>query len=570
LPNKWIIGVTEGSQAILNIAESNVLLYKDGIPFRPTLSDLGEVKIKFDALMSNYITGNDLITTEDISYPTGNFQNVEAYYSIQNHYPKNYGISYWGLPADASDERKMQARQLQAYLLFFDQQLANYLSQLFHLRDLFSLDNQTQTFFTQRVNSIKDVEDLYKNPSTIDGSVQAAAEVTNSDAFYKRRNLFLDHLLSRFAESFFDYVNALQFSDLKLHKTFDPKEAIDSKILFLKNYPEYSSQRFTAYDYTNVASLWDTENISGLEKRLERLLGIKNIQRRNLVNVYTAIQQKLNESNVTVFWFEIINNRTGEIVLQSNGTVASAETAANNLETALEYVDNTLNFSIVEDAATHTFTYQLKDTSGNIIGVGNGAFASNELAQTAINELVTLMTEGRAEEGMFLIENVLLFNKNKTELPSSPPASPAEPPAITDEDLLPICVDENCDECNDTDPYSFRISIVLPAYANRFLDMNFRRYCERVIRTETPAHLFPKICWVNNEDLREFELAYNDWLQVKAGILEDADSAIIIRFIKILTTLKTVYPEARLEDCKSTEERKLFLLNQNILGSLKT
>lgn len=564
LKNKWIINVKSGMQPVLNVLESNVLIYKDGIPFRPDLSNSGQVKMKFDSLMFNYITGNDLVRTEDISYPMGNFQNVEAYSSIQNDYPKNYGIGYWGLPANATDERKIQAKQLQAYLLFFDQQLANYLSQLAHLRNLFSLQNEQQTYFTQPIDTIKHLEDLYKDKNTFANSIQSSAEIPSSDAYFKRRNLFLDHLLSRFAESFFDYVNILQF----VFPDTDPQATVDTKIQFLKNYPQYSSQRFAAYDYTNTTALWDTDNISGLEKRLERLLGFKNIQRRNLVNVYSAIQQKLDENNKQVFWFEIIDNRSNQILLKSKETFDSEEEASGSLETVFELLNSPVNFSVFKDETQQGFMYQLKDKNGTVVGTSNDVFASNELAQTAINNLVILMTENQAEEGMFVIEHVLLFEQMDTSVPTSPVSSPPEP--LTDEGLLPICVDDNCEECSDIDPYSFRISIVLPAYAKRFLNMDFRRYCERVIRTETPAHIFPKICWVDNEDLREFEIAYQDWLEVKAGIKEDVNQTIVIRFINILTMLKTVYPKARLEDCSSTEERKLFLLNQNVLGSLKT
>ena len=121
LPNKWIIEVSEGKQPLIDIIGSNVLFYIDGNPFRPNMN---KVKVRFDSLMSDLITGNDLVVAEDISYDTGNFQNIENYYSIQNHYPKNYGISYWGLPRDVGDERLAQAKQLQGYLYFFDQILA--------------------------------------------------------------------------------------------------------------------------------------------------------------------------------------------------------------------------------------------------------------------------------------------------------------------------------------------------------------------------------------------------------------------------------------------------------------
>ncbi len=569
LPNKWIIDVEDGKQPVLNIEESNVLLYKDGIPFRPSLSDLSKVKIKFDTLMADYITGNDLVVTEDIPYPTGSFRNGEEYYSVQNHYPKNYGIGEWGLPADVSDERKMQAKQLQAYLLFFDQQLANYLAQLFHLRNLFSLDDEKQTYFTQTVKTIKDEKDLFKSPSTINDRIQSAVETAGSDVYYKRRNLFLDHLLSRFAESFYDYVNILQF----VFPGTAPDDIITAKVQFLKNYPAYSNQRFSAYDYTNIAAIWDTNNTSSLEKRLERLLGFKNVNRRTLVNVYSIIEQRLNSTNVPVFSFEIIDNKSNKILLKSNETFDSKDAASDKLEDVFEQLGNALNFSVVEDAVTHNFTYQLKDKNGQIIAISNDSFPSAANAQTALNDFINLMTKNQAEEGMFLVENLLLFNKDGI-LPSSPLSSPITSPpgsvAFPDDDLLPICVDDNCDDCNSYDPYSFRISIVLPAYAPRFLNMDFRRYCEKVIRTETPAHIFPKICWVSNEDLHEFEAAYEDWMKVKAGITEDVDGKIIIRFIEILTALKTVYPKAKLEDCSNAEERKLFLLNQNILGSLKT
>ena len=192
-------------------------------------------------------------------------------------------------------------------------------------------------------------------------------------------------------------------------------------------------------------------------------------------------------------------------------------------------------------------------------------FTTVEEANTGVMNLIKLFSSVRSEEGMFLVEHLLL-------LPEKMMKDPETGLLMVDDgkDFMSICVDQNCDECEDTDPYSFRLSIVLPAYATRFLNMDFRRYCERIIRMETPSHLFPKICWVNNEQLQEFEKAYQAWLEVKAGVTEDPDRLILIRFVSILTALKTVYPPAMLEDCKNTGERKLFLLNQNALGTLKS
>jgi hypothetical protein len=156
-----------------------------------------------------------------------------------------------------------------------------------------------------------------------------------------------------------------------------------------------------------------------------------------------------------------------------------------------------------------------------------------------------------SEEGMFLIEHLLLYDD-----------------AI--KNFMPICVDENCDECSDTDPYSFRISIVMPAYAPRFLNMDFRHYVEKVMREEMPSHLLVKICWISNEQLNEFEGIYNQWLQVKAGQLPDADGAILKKFIEVFISLKSVYPKGALMDCDDEKATRLFMLSKNSLGTLKT
>ncbi len=578
--DKWVIRIDEGKQPLLNILGSNVLFYTDGIPFRPRPEVVAE---KFKKLMSAYINTNDSVSTEDITYETGTYKNTGSYHSLQNDYPKNYGISHWGLPADVTNERKIQAKQLQAYLFFFDQQLANYLSQLAHLRNLFSTEKETQTYFTQIANTFKDAGDIFVhyNKGQADpfaassDQIQGAAESPASDAYYERRNIFLDHLLSRFAESFFDYVSTLNRvfppgseQAIAGASPSGPEQVIDAKINFLKNYPEYSSGRFSAFNYTDTTNLWDTANTSGLEKRLERLLGLKNVQRHDLVNVYSTIQQATNAVNITEYWFEIMDNRTGDILLKAADKFPSAETAKNKLDTALGLAETTGNYSVIKDEALQTFTYGLKKGTGEIVATGSKGYASAEETLTSVAALVVLLSGNQCEEGMFLVEHLLLFPE--TQAPASPPAPPMSPVEAPADGLMPICADDNCDDCETRDPYSFRISIILPAYARRFLKIDFRRYCERVIRMETPSHIYPKICWVNNEDLKKFEVAYKEWLQVKAGVKEDPGKNILQKFIDILTTVKTVYPPARLEDCSSDEQRTLFLLNQNSLGTLKT
>src|SRR5262249_55668902 len=146
--------------------------------------------------------------------PPGRDRQIERYYSVQHHLPAVYGIGAQGLPAIASELRKSQARQLKAYLMFFDQILANYFSQVAHAKDLFSFQDPKNgecdgTYFSQIVDDpdlnlaeirVHDeqtfrgnVQDLTENPAWMPHGPEARPD-------YTRINRFLNHLLARFSE----------------------------------------------------------------------------------------------------------------------------------------------------------------------------------------------------------------------------------------------------------------------------------------------------------------------------------------------------------------------------------
>lgn len=540
LSNKWIVDVKDGFQPVVDILSSNVLVYKDGMPFRPGMS---EVKTRYEKLLKAELEANETKSSEDISFYTGKFRHPSVYMPLRYHYPKTYGIGHWGLPDDATALRKVQARQLKAYLWFFDQVLANYLSQLANVRHLFSADDsENKTYFTQLADGFAGAKELFADETNVAGHLQSEAEKVQM--FHQRRNLFLDHLLSRFAETFYDYVSILQ----AVFPGTGQDEIIKTKIDFLKNYPAYSGERFSAYRYHDAEDLWDTDNISGLEKRVQRLLGFKDTKRRTLVNLFTQIIEEDDGSGNKKFRFTFVNKNTGKILLTGSELFDSPASCDAELEIAFLLAGNAANYKIVSDAGK--FQYELHDKVEKPLASSGEKFNTKKTAENALVKFIELFA-AQTEEGMFLIEHLLLFPGSK-------------------DTFMPICTDPDCDDCADTDPYSFRISFILPAFAPRFLNMDFRRYCEKVIRMETPAHLFPKICWINNEQLHRFEDAYQAWLNVKAGTKKDPGEKILQEFINILTSLKSIYPSSTLQDCTSSEERKLFLLNQHSLGTLKS
>lgn len=181
----------------------------------------------------------------------GRDRHIGHYHSIQHHFPLVYGIGPGGLPDSASPERKAQAKQLKAYLLFFEQLLADYLAQLANFPKLFDFQHlgaEAHTYFSQVPDSVPGMEEL----------LTPKAEATESDQ--DRRARLLDHLLARFGEKFADY-SLLSFG----------QDSLQARADFLKQYQTIGYHRGAAFDYSKAGS---PENISGLERRLGHLLGL--------------------------------------------------------------------------------------------------------------------------------------------------------------------------------------------------------------------------------------------------------------------------------------------------------
>jgi hypothetical protein len=216
--------------------------------------------------------------TADLSPPTGRNRRSGHYYSLQHQFPATYGIGAMGLPKSASPQRQAQARQLKAYLLFFDQILANYFAQLGHMADLFSFSATAgaTTYFSQAIDdpSLGLDEIRRSGMSTHRLRLQQisqnphAPEETGLD--YERRNRFLNHLLARFAEQFTDY-SLILYNAMGGSEAGAAEKLAQDKQTFLQTYPQISSARGIA---TNSLEPWSDDNRSGLEKRLRRKLGI--------------------------------------------------------------------------------------------------------------------------------------------------------------------------------------------------------------------------------------------------------------------------------------------------------
>lgn len=539
--NKWIVPVATRKKASLNQEHSRLVYYKRNMPVFA-----GKLKVKeyLDARVAAVRTTAETAVAYDLDIPIGKYRAPNAYYSFQNHFPAVYGLSEQGLSSEADENRKALALQLKAYLLFFDQIMANYLAQLSHAKDLLTNDPAlTRTYFAQVVDSFADHEKIYDaGPlAQLEGALEDKA------AFAERRQRFLDHLISRFAERFTDFAN-IMYSAFRSN----PADMIPLKCEFLQHYPAISSERSLAYNYSlkKDADLWNSANVSGLEKRLAKLLGIRNFTRRNLSEITYDIYAEVDATPGDEFRWRVRHRETGDIILSSSKKYTTAKLAKKEMQTAISFALIPTGYQR-KVAADRKHFFNIVDDTGEIVARRIEYFDTSVKMEQAITELTQYLQIYYSDEGMYLIEPILLRW------------------AANPDPFLPICPEPNCTDCAEADPYSYRFHVILPAYASRFANMDFRRFVEEVIREEAPAHILPRVCWISRDDMAVLEKAYRDWIYIRSGAETAGRSAKLKAFIEILFSVRNVYPPRQLHECDNGEDKPKFLLGQSALGSMK-
>ena len=247
-------------------------------------------------------TAKGPVISQDLSPPAGRYRNLTDFVSVQNELPGNYGVGTHGLSGAASDLRRGQAKQLQGYLMVFDQLLLNYLAQLAHTRELFAVQpdrgiNEAESppptyFATDLSPEVAGVEDIIVGYSS-DYSSELASIVTEPDIDTDRMNRLLNHLLARHGQDFTSAVALYPLTGDNGNLTEQVSTAVSvipAKQRFLQDYADLSRNRARGYDYTDVNSL-DTDNVASLKKRISRLLDIEDFSHRSLASLKNPSDQ---------------------------------------------------------------------------------------------------------------------------------------------------------------------------------------------------------------------------------------------------------------------------------------
>jgi hypothetical protein len=527
--NRWIIDVEAGRQPTLNGQKSRLVYYKRNMPVVAAAVDAPSPE-------------PDDIAVEDIAIPESRVRNVSGFTTFQRDFPALYGLIGNPLPANASARRRILADQLKAYLQFFDQVMANYCAQLAHLPELFSTAEgatPTPTYFAQIVSDAPEYLALYGTATRAQIEAHLDETLETPQQRDERRARFLDHLIARVAERFHEYVGIMRSAF-----GAGAVRLLRDRAAFLEDYATIGRDRGGAYDYTDAGTRWDSDaNVSGLERRLARLLGIASHARRDLSGPF-AVPSGAVVTNPAPgqfgFTVDDISGAAPLLIAKENAPAATAAQAGEAMRRVFEL--GQLSSSYRPDGST---AFTIAEADGTPVG-RSPDFADETARDAAILTTQSYFRTHDSREGCYVIENLLLR------------------PTAGGEASLRACIEPGCDECGG-EVYSYRIHIVLPAYAGRFNDMDFRRFVEQTIREEVPAHILPKVCWIAEEQMKELQAAYRDWLEVLDGTSTDRGPR-LSTLVDVLTRIKSVYPVQMLIACSDSTEEK-FIVGRTALGT---
>jgi len=557
------------------------------------------------------------IVTEDVSFPLGNFSNADAFTTIQNDFPETYGISPVGLTNNVSKERKSKTKQLKAYLLFFDQILANYFSHLSKVKDLLSIDEnlkklytvnaiseltskEKQTYFTQTVSDITEIDSLVDPVSYEENLISIVNKlkddsIKGEDAtFYERRNQLLDHLIARFAERFSDYTFIMK---MIYGETNAKYQILKAKTKFVEDYKEISCERGVGFNYCDPI-VWDTENVSGVQKRIARLTGISDYSRRNLLTDSIEVYDEKDkvEDGLTEYRWRIKDSN--KILISSSKHYHSLTKAFEELFLSFELAKNINNYDLKKTKTGKTYfnitnpTISDKSSEDWIVARRIAFTATKEGSEQKRDEIIAYLNNlSEYQEGMYLLEHILLrpdtYNAAKADKKKKQPKDRI--PDTVPETFMPSCIDGDCVTCGPLDPYSFRVSVILPGWTKRFENKDFRIYMEKLIREELPAHILARICWIGHvkgvepdkeNDMMQLQEKYRlllEQLQLKCAKDTLSKDEIEIyrdtlkKFIPCLNSIHSIYESGNLHDCDNEDteiEGNKIILGRTNIGNL--
>jgi hypothetical protein len=511
-------------------------LFRNGIECTP---DPLRVKRELEKLWTDYRRTYRLLPQyeEFFAVPRGIYRDVEPYYSIQNQYPNVYGINANGLPEDATQARRGQAKQLKGYLLVFEQLLADFLAQLAHAKELYSTEaGMLHTYFYQSLlKSVPNVEPLLK------ANYERGLEhlVHSQDPFAARRNRFLDFLLALYAEQVdSSSVNALAGCGKQEQTSGD--ELIRVKLALLRNTILSTHNRGRGMDYLSLPT---ARNIAGMEIKCRIELGMDVFDNRPLVEVLDEYGLELVETDAGGAVGRALSRHSDHIednfipvkfVMDERepssdsgaqfvrpNPLLRAQPLTEEFLRAAESIENYRVGSLPGETAVALVCKSPTEADWHMIG----RYPDIQSAAAAVGAIARQMsTLYRHTQQLYIVEHTLLWNERPQQKDGPLFEDEANTSNSNDERLAHDDASSQADDF----VYSFTITAVVSARPRQLNDSDYQTVVREVVRENTPAHIVADFCFLRPLQMRQFEVLYWDWRRAlrhraQSEIIETSD-----------------------------------------------
>jgi len=537
----------------------------------------------FHSLSRNEKKGYQLQYTESITPFQDDMRRLENlfdYISIQQFFPHIYGIGNYGLPVGSSIKRKYQAKQLKAYLAFFEIFLKNYLTRLKNVRYLFDIESQdTSISFSEFPFEIPDIISLLKSSSSNpqEDILRKLKNVHQHQSQGNRQSIeFMSHLLARFGVEEQSGFHDASSNNLENTKAAD-KQILQSKQAILKDFVALSSQRARGINYTK--SGWATDNISNLKKRICLETNINKHQNSFLANTTGTnnllfTKQKKDCASAKQFNLkEMLNYGTDinrYIIKHKEGTYFLVYKSSYNQSTqTILKTDNYLECKQTRSELIRRFNRMNIDSEGFFLIEHlllrpkqeikwNLKFGSNSLQPLleSIDQSTDQYLENISNQLLVIAARrtnysilkgaqryfILLKNDNYPILVSKEIYSSAN----AAERVVKKTIDD-VQKIKNTNPHQIenwihleqeridnsftessffyaKMSCVIPNWNAKFQNEDFRKHFQHLVGLHTPTHISVDFHWLNFAEMKLFEGLYKRWLNQKQRSHTDFES----------------------------------------------
>lgn len=285
--NKWEMPIPSGHKPVLNKRKSKLVFYKNDLPM---LASFRESNSLLALLNANNYKGLDADIKQTELSPS--FRNLSQYFSLADDFPATYKIGRNLPDAFLNDPKYFASKQLEGYLLLFEQIIANFFKDMDQFKEMISW--KTISHIHASSTEYEWRRPYLLNKPDVNPIWQNVLE-SNLD-FLKKRNESLDYLLSRFAENLQELDNYfyLTIDNLSSNKTDYFQYLVHLKEQFLSNYINISANRGAAIDiYT--PKTYSKAPLSGYENRISKLLGCelwKGNNRKTYNDVHAGLKEE--------------------------------------------------------------------------------------------------------------------------------------------------------------------------------------------------------------------------------------------------------------------------------------